>query len=140
MTLKGFSLERNQILPKFNVYMLACSLSVGCLQWHVIIITRRSNHKVHCPCIPQVLSPSKAPSLQTPFTASRTDVACLQQYWVGKTPYRFIGVQEIAEAFKEYKVGRTNAEALAVPYQAVPDDPALVKTKYALSSKAYCYC
>lgn len=60
---------------------------------------------------------------------------CLQQYWVGKEPYRFIGVREIAEAFKEYSVGRANAEALAVPFQASPDDIALIRTKFALSSE-----
>lgn len=59
-----------------------------------------------------------------------------QQYWVGKGAYRFIGVKEIADAFKEYKTGRSNAEALAVPFPSSGgDDPALVKTKYALNSE-----
>ena len=62
--------------------------------------------------------------------------AYMQQYWVGKTPYRFIGVREIAEAFKSFKVGEANAEALTMPFQPLEgEDPALVKTKHALSSK-----
>ena len=60
---------------------------------------------------------------------------------MGKTPYRFIGVKEIADAFKEYKVGRANAEALAVPFQpASGDDTALVNTKYALNSELQALC
>lgn len=61
----------------------------------------------------------------------------MQQYWVGSSPYRFIGVKEIADAFKTYKVGQANAEALATPYQRLEgDDKALVTRKYALNSEA----
>ena len=60
----------------------------------------------------------------------------MQQYWVGKGAYRYVGVKEIADAFKEFKTGRANAEALAVPFSGSSgDDPALVKSKYALNSK-----
>ena len=62
--------------------------------------------------------------------------SAIQQYWVGKGAYRYIGVQEFADAFKAYKTGRANSEALAVPFPSSGgDDPALVNSKYALNSE-----
>ena len=61
----------------------------------------------------------------------------LQQYWFNtKTPYKFVPVMAFADAFKQYKTGQRNVEALSVPYPAgSAHKQALVYDKYALSSE-----
>lgn len=61
----------------------------------------------------------------------------LQQYWVGKEPYRHVPVAEIAAAFSNYKVGKRNAELLSKPFPKEESHPAaLVTTQYALGSES----
>lgn len=66
-----------------------------------------------------------------------TNTLCLsQQYWVGKEPYRHISVSEIAASFKNWKIGKQNAEMLSKPFPKESSHPAaLVKSEYALGSK-----
>ena len=61
----------------------------------------------------------------------------LQQYWFNaKNPYKFVPVMAFADAFKRYKTGQRNAEALTVPYPAESGHKqALVYKKFALSSE-----
>ena len=61
----------------------------------------------------------------------------LQQYWFNtKNPYKFVPVMAFADAFKKYKTGQRNAEALSVPYPAESGHKqALVYNKFALSSE-----
>ena len=61
----------------------------------------------------------------------------LQQYWYNtKDPYKFVPVMAFADAFKRYKTGQRNAEALSVPYPAESGHKqALVYNKFALSSE-----
>jgi hypothetical protein len=57
----------------------------------------------------------------------------LQQYWVSREPYRHIAVRDIAERFRSWKVGKSNAEHLAKPFPKDNSHPAsLVRTPYAL--------
>ena len=57
----------------------------------------------------------------------------MQQYWVGAEPYRHISVVEIAQRFKSWKVGQSNAQALATPFPKERSHKnALIKTPYAL--------
>ena len=57
----------------------------------------------------------------------------VQQYWVGAEPYRHISVSEIAERFKAWKVGQSNAQALATPFPKEQSHKnALIKNPYAL--------
>ncbi len=72
------------------------------------------------------------------MTMACSDIVCicLQQYWVGNEPYRHIPVAVIAERFKDWKIGKRNAELLAKPFPKESCHPAaLVKTNYALGSE-----
>lgn len=58
-----------------------------------------------------------------------------EQYWYdhGK-PYRYIPVAELANAFREYRVGRELDLKLSTPFDKSKSHPAsLVATKFALS-------
>ncbi|XP_024532537.1 ABC transporter G family member 39 isoform X2 [Selaginella moellendorffii] len=59
-----------------------------------------------------------------------------EQYWADKRmPYRFIPVQEFADAFQKFHVGQNIAEELARPFDKSKSHPAaLVTQKYALSN------
>ena len=62
----------------------------------------------------------------------------MQQYWVGKEPYKHIAVREMAESFKNWKVGKHNAEMLSKPFPKESSHPAaLIKTEYALGSEPF---
>jgi len=64
-------------------------------------------------------------------------VPLLQQYWVSSQPYKHIAVKDIAESFKTWKVGKSNAKHLATPYPKERSHPAsLVTTPYALNMVA----
>ena len=59
----------------------------------------------------------------------------VQQYWTGNGTYRPVSVQEFAEKFKEFQVGRATADHLKKPYDKSTSHPrALIKTNYALPS------
>nr|AIU41654.1 ABC transporter family protein [Hevea brasiliensis] len=54
-----------------------------------------------------------------------------QQYWARKDqPYRFVTVNEFAEAFQSYEVGRRIAEDLSVPFDRTKNHPAALTTKH----------
>ena len=51
-------------------------------------------------------------------------------------PYRYIPVNEFAEAFNSYQVGRKLASELSVPYDKAKSHPAALATqKYGLTKK-----
>ncbi|GAB4833444.1 ABC transporter G member 34 [Ancistrocladus abbreviatus] len=60
-----------------------------------------------------------------------------QQYWSrDNQPYRYISVQEFAQAFKSFHIGQQLASDLSVPYDKSNTHPAaLVKQKYGISNK-----
>lgn len=60
-----------------------------------------------------------------------------QQYWACKDePYRFITVNEFAEAFQSHVFGKRVMEELAVPYDKSKTHPAaLTTTEYGLQKK-----
>lgn len=58
-----------------------------------------------------------------------------EQYWHDeRRPYRYIPVAEIADAFRDYRVGKELEEQLATPFDKSQSHPAaLVESKFALS-------
>ncbi|KAJ6428299.1 hypothetical protein OIU84_023677 [Salix udensis] len=53
-----------------------------------------------------------------------------EQYWARKDqPYRFITVNEFAEAFQSFNVGRRIAEELSIPFDKSKNHPAALVTK-----------
>lgn len=58
-----------------------------------------------------------------------------EQYWSDqRRPYRYIPVAEIANAFRDYRVGKELDEKLATPFDKSESHPAsLVTSKFALS-------
>lgn len=71
-----------------------------------------------------------------------------QQYWADKSrPWRYVPVADLAAAFKAHPLGRANAAALAVPYDAASQtkDVRLCKTPetelafYALTPVPWCW-
>ena len=53
-----------------------------------------------------------------------------EQYWVHRDePYSFVTVNQFAEAFQSYQVGRTIGEELAVPFDKSKSHPAALTTK-----------
>uniref|UniRef100_A0A2N9HR76 ABC transporter domain-containing protein n=1 Tax=Fagus sylvatica TaxID=28930 RepID=A0A2N9HR76_FAGSY len=56
-----------------------------------------------------------------------------EQYWARKDePYGFVTVQEFAEAFQSFHVGRSVGDELAVPYDKKKSHPAALTTKKCL--------
>ena len=60
-----------------------------------------------------------------------------KQYWARKDePYSFVTVQEFAEAFQSFHVGRSVGEELAVPHDKKKSHPAALTTKkYGINKK-----
>lgn len=60
-----------------------------------------------------------------------------EQYWVRKeVSYRFVTVQEFAEAFQSFHVGRRIGDELAAPYDKTKSHPAALTTaKFGVSQK-----
>lgn len=60
-----------------------------------------------------------------------------RQYWANKDePYRFVPVNEFAEAFQSYTLGRRVGDELAVPFDKTKSHPAaLTKQKYGIGKK-----
>ncbi|XP_051118241.1 pleiotropic drug resistance protein 2-like isoform X2 [Andrographis paniculata] len=60
-----------------------------------------------------------------------------EQYWYQKDkPYRYISVQEMAETFKSFHVGKTISEELRIPYDKSKTHPAaLVKKTYGIPNR-----
>lgn len=60
-----------------------------------------------------------------------------EQYWFDqRRPYRYVPVAELANAFKDYRVGKELDEKLATPFNKSESHPAaLVTTKFALSDR-----
>ncbi|KAH7352813.1 hypothetical protein KP509_19G065500 [Ceratopteris richardii] len=60
-----------------------------------------------------------------------------QQYWEDRSqPYRYISVEEFADAFKSFQVGQSIQQELAVPFDKSHSHPAaLVTKKYGLDKK-----
>lgn len=60
-----------------------------------------------------------------------------EQYWANKDePYTFITVQEFAEAFQSFHIGRKLGDELATPFDTSKGHPAvLTKNKYGVSKK-----
>ncbi|KDP36994.1 hypothetical protein JCGZ_06050 [Jatropha curcas] len=53
-----------------------------------------------------------------------------QQYWARKNqPYRYVEVNEFAEAFQSFEVGRKIAEDLSTPYDRTKSHPAALSTR-----------
>jgi len=60
-----------------------------------------------------------------------------QQYWIHKDePYSFVSVNEFAEAFRCFHVGRKLGDELAVPFDKTKNHPAALTTKkYGVNKK-----
>ncbi|KAL2474074.1 ABC transporter G family member 40 [Forsythia ovata] len=59
-----------------------------------------------------------------------------QQYWAKDGPYRFITVDEFAEAFQSFHLGRKVGDELSVPFDKSKGHPAALTTeKYGLRTK-----
>jgi hypothetical protein len=59
-----------------------------------------------------------------------------EQYWYDQgRPYQYVPVAELANAFRDFRVGKELDEQLSTPFDKSRSHPAaLVNTKYALSS------
>ncbi|XP_022857343.1 pleiotropic drug resistance protein 1-like isoform X2 [Olea europaea var. sylvestris] len=59
-----------------------------------------------------------------------------QQYWAKDEPYRFVSVNEFAEAYQSFHVGRKVGDELSVPFDKSKGHPAALTTqKYGLGKK-----
>ena len=76
-----------------------------------------------------------------PSVRVSTDRPRVQAYWSRDEPYRFVPVTEIAEAFRNSKVGKSNAAHLEQPFEETEiSNEALITKRYALTRKAPSSC
>ncbi|XP_062091838.1 pleiotropic drug resistance protein 2-like isoform X4 [Humulus lupulus] len=70
------------------------------------------------------------------FLQEVTSLKDQEQYWLRKNePYRYVGVEELVDHFKNFHIGQKLCEELRVPYDKSKAHPAaLVKDKYGISN------